>query len=162
MSIPLSSIATNDRLIWAETRSCKFTVKSAYVLALEEQQCSALGDCSNGLVRRKVWKTILHLNVPQKVKHFAWRASRYILATKANLAKRKITLSGICELCGKEEETVYHTFWFCDHARGVWMSSKLVLPFEISPSWKFLDVVENLQRWEKTCPGLLEKVIMVC
>ena len=45
---------------------------------------------------------------------------------------------------------------------GVWMSSKLVLPFEISPSWKFLDVVENLQRWEKTCPGLLEKVIMVC
>ena len=38
MSIPLSSIATNDRLIWAETRSGKFTVKSAYALALEEQQ----------------------------------------------------------------------------------------------------------------------------
>ncbi|XP_065620312.1 uncharacterized mitochondrial protein AtMg00310-like [Quercus suber] len=36
-SIPLSTIDTNDRLIWAENRSGKFTVKSAYALALEEQ-----------------------------------------------------------------------------------------------------------------------------
>ena len=41
------------------------------------------------------------------------------------------------------------------------MTSKFVLPFEISPSWNFLDVVENLQKWDDTCPGLLEKVITV-
>nr|XP_023880230.1 uncharacterized protein LOC111992585 [Quercus suber] len=68
----------------------------------------------------------------------------------------------MCELCGKEEETICHLFWFCDHARGVWTSSKFVIPFEISLSWNFLDVVENLQRREESCPGLLEKVIMVC
>ncbi|KAK7817706.1 glutathione s-transferase zeta class [Quercus suber] len=68
----------------------------------------------------------------------------------------------MCELCGKEEETSCHLFWFCDHARGVWTSSKLVLQFEISRSWNFLDVVENLQRREQSYPGLLEKVIMVC
>ena len=162
MSIPLSTNDTNDRLIWAKNRSGKFTVKSTYVLALKEQQHMAMGDCSNGLVRKKTWKAIWHLNVPQKIKHFAWRAGRDILATKSNLAKRKIAPSGICELCGKEEETVSHFLWFCDHAKGVWMTSKLVLPFDIFPRWNFFDVVVNLQRWDDTSPGLLEKVIMVC
>ena len=41
------------------------------------------------------------------------------------------------------------------------MTSKLVLPFDIFPRWNFLDVVVNLQRWDDTSPGLLEKVIMV-
>ena len=161
MYIPLSTIDTNDRLIWAENRSGKFTIKSAYALALEEEQHTTMGDCLNGLACRKIWKAIWHLNVPQKIKHFAWRASRDILATKTNLAKWKIAPSGICELCGKEEEMVNHLLWFCDHTKGVWMTSKFVLPFEISPSWNFLDVVENLQKWDDTCPGLLEKVITV-
>ena len=51
LSIPLS---TNDRLVWAENRSGKFTVKNAYALTLEEQQRLALGDCSNSLVCRKI------------------------------------------------------------------------------------------------------------
>ena len=112
--IPLSTNDTNDRLIWAENRSGKFTVKNAYVLVLEEQQHTTMGDCSNGLVCKKTWKAIWHLNVPQKIKHFAWRAGQDILATKSNLAKRKIAPSGICELCGKEEEIVSHLLWFCD------------------------------------------------
>ncbi|KAK7857021.1 putative ribonuclease h protein, partial [Quercus suber] len=136
--------------------------KRAYALALEEQQNSATGDCSNGLARKKIWKALWQLNIPQKIKHFTWRAGRDILATKMNLAKRKIAPSGMCELCGKEDETVSHLLWFCDHAKGVWTSSKLVFPFEISPSWSFLDVVENFMRWVDISSGLLEKVITVC
>ena len=131
MSIPLSTNDTNDRLIWAKNRSGKFTVKSTYVLALKEQQHMAMGDCSNGLVCKKTWKAIWHLNVPQKIKHFAWKAGRDILATKMNFAKRKITPNGVCELCGQDEETVCHLLWFCDHAKEVWTTSKFVLPFEI-------------------------------
>ena len=67
-----------------------------------------------------------------------------------------------CELCKKEEEIICHLFWFCDHAKGAWTTSKLVLPFKIPPRWSFLDVVENLLRWEDTSLGLLEKVITVC
>ena len=52
--------------------------------------------------------------------------------------------------------------WFCKHARGVWESSKLAIPFTISPSWTFLDVVQNLQQWEGSQPGLTKKVISVC
>ena len=36
LGIPLSSSNTQDRMIWAENSSGKFTVKSAHTLALEE------------------------------------------------------------------------------------------------------------------------------
>ena len=146
MYIPLSTIDTNDRLIWAENRSGKFTIKSAYALALEEEQHTAMGDCLNGLACRKIGKAIWHLNVPQKIKHFAWRASRDILTTKANLAKRKIAPSGIYELCGKEEEMVNHLLWFCDHAKGVWMTSKFCFRLKslrVGTSWMWWRIYKS-------------------
>ena len=93
---------------------------------------------------------------------FAWKASCDILASNQNLTKRKITENGVCDLCGKEKESTCHLLWFYDHAKEVWCNSKLSLPFEISESWKFIDVLENLQRNEHLRPGLLEQVTMVC
>ena len=66
LSIPLSTNGTNDRLVWAENRSNKFTVKSAYLLALKEQQRLAMGDCLNSLNHKKIWKALWNLNVLQK------------------------------------------------------------------------------------------------
>lgn len=103
LSIPLSTTSNRDRLIWVENRSGKFFIKSAYILALEEQKQSAVADYSNGAARRRLWKTIWTLNIPQKIK-----ASRDILALKQNLAKRKITEDRVCKLCGKEEESTCH------------------------------------------------------
>ena len=57
LGIPLSSSNTNDRIVWAENRSGKFTVKSAYALALEEKAHNTEADCSEELARRKIWKT---------------------------------------------------------------------------------------------------------
>ena len=71
LSIPLSSSSMQDRLIWAGNKSGKFTVKSAYALALEE----------------KTPNTIWQMKALQKIKHFAWKAGRNILATKSNLAQ---------------------------------------------------------------------------
>ena len=53
LGIPLSTSSTNDRLVWAENKSEKFTVKNAYFLALEEQKNSGLAECSNSMARRK-------------------------------------------------------------------------------------------------------------
>ncbi|KAL0011885.1 hypothetical protein SO802_006993 [Lithocarpus litseifolius] len=102
------------------------------------------------------------IQVPTKVKHFAWKACRDILATRENLWKRNITKDNLCESCGKAPETVCHIFWFCDRAKEVWSSSKLILPFEISPSWKFIDVMWKLQKLSDECPGLVERTIMIC
>ena len=133
LGILLSSSNTQDRLIWAENRSGKFTVKSAYALASEEKSCATRVDYSDESTRRKIWKSIWVLKIPPKIKHFVWKAARGILATKSNLAKRKITSDGICELCGVSEETVCHLLWSCDHAKEVWSNSKFTLLFEISP-----------------------------
>ena len=74
LSIPLSSTSTQDRVIWAENKSGKFTVKSAYVLALEEKTPETMADCSDESTRSKIWKSIWQMKTPQKIKHFAWKA----------------------------------------------------------------------------------------
>ena len=148
LGIPLSSMGRKDRLIWAACKSGKFSVKSAYELAYEEKTEQDRGDCSNDSQRKRVWRCIWQLNLPYKLRHFAWKAGRNILATKDNLKQRKIVGDDECVLCGLPVETTCHLLWFCKHARGVWDTSKLVIPFTISPSWTFLDVVQNLQHWE--------------
>ena len=81
------------------------------------------------------------MNTPKKLKHFAWKACKNILATKENLKRRDITNDSVCKACEKHSEFVCHIFWFCDRAKEVWESSKVALPFEIRPSWDFIDVV---------------------
>ena len=162
LGIPLSSSNTQDRMIWAENSSGKFTVKSAHTLALEEKSHATRADCSDESARRKIWKSIWRLKIPPKIKHFAWRVAQGILATKSNLAKRKITSDGICELCGVNEETVCHLLWTCDHAKEVWSNSKFALPFKILPQWNFLDILEKLQGCDHSRPGQMEQFITVC
>ena len=106
--------------------------------------------------------SIWQMKTPQKIKHFAWKASWDILASKSSLAQRKIISDGTCDLCGQEQETVCHLLWTCDHAKEVWKNSKFALPFEILSHWSFLDVVANLQRCGQSRPGQLEQFIMVC
>ena len=101
------------------------------------------------------------MNVPNKVKHFAWKACRNILATKENLWRRNITKESICEACGEQVESISHLFWFCERAKEVWSSCKLSFPFEILPSWNYMDVIWQLQKWEESRLGLLERTVML-
>nr|XP_023923148.1 uncharacterized protein LOC112034569 [Quercus suber] len=162
LGIPLSLMGRQDRLIWAANKSGKFSVKLAYLLAYEEKLEQNRGDYSNASLRNQVWRSIWQLKLPHKLRHFAWKVGRNILATKDNLIRRKITEDATCVLCGQPEETTYHLLWFCKHAREVWESSKLALPFVFDQSWNFLDIVQNLQNREVTHSGLLEKIISVC
>uniref|UniRef100_A0A7N2LP66 RNase H type-1 domain-containing protein n=1 Tax=Quercus lobata TaxID=97700 RepID=A0A7N2LP66_QUELO len=36
------------------------------------------------------------------------------------------------------------------------------MPFEIHPSWKFMDVMWQLQRWTESCLGLVERTTVIC
>ena len=102
------------------------------------------------------------MKVPNKVKHFTWKACRNILATKENLWRRKVTQEGICEECGDMIELASHLFWFCKQAQAVWSHSKPVLPFTISQSWEFIDVVGQLLKWRDAYPDIMERAIMIC
>ena len=70
------------------------------MLALEEKLHDTKADCSDELVRRRIWKSIWQMKTPQKIKHFSWKASWDILASKSSLAQQKIISDGTCDLCG--------------------------------------------------------------
>ena len=38
----------------------------------------------------------------------------------------------------------------------------MALPFEIKPSWDFIDVVWHIQKRKDQCPGFLERIIAIC
>ena len=110
---------------------------------------------------KQTWRRLWQMNVPNKVKHFAWKKCKNILATKENLWRRNITKDNTCEVCKKQVESIGQLFWFCDHAKEVWSSCKLSLPFEIHPLWDYMDVIWHLQKWEESRPELLERAVMI-
>ena len=56
------------------------------------------------------WQKIWSLQIPNKLKTFAWRASRNILPTKANLCSRGVLDDPTCDACGLIAETSGHLF----------------------------------------------------
>ncbi|XP_075664485.1 uncharacterized protein LOC142634090 [Castanea sativa] len=162
LSIPLSAQGGIDRMIWLETKNGKFIVRSAYELAQIIQSDDNITESSDPTALKQTWRCLWDMNVPNKIKHFAWKACKNILATKENLQKRSITKDSICDSCGKASKSTCHLFWLCDKAKETWSSSKLVIPFKVSPQWKFMDVMWHLQRWTELYPGLVERAIAIC
>ena len=114
-SIPLSVQLPKDKLIWAGNNNGKFSVKSAYRLAVEGARFDSGPSSDDGILRR-FWRSVWRIPVPHKVRHFAWRACHNILPTKENLMRRKVLQDDWCEECKVEAETTGHLFWRCPRA----------------------------------------------
>lgn len=145
-----------------ENKNGKFTVKSAFKLAQNIHSDGNTPESFDHAALKQMWRRLWDMNVPNKIKHFAWKACKDILATKENLKKRNITKDCTCDSCGKAAESTCHLFWLCDKAKETWSLSKLVTPFEISPTWTFMDVMWQFQRWTESHPGLMERAIVIC
>ena len=113
LSTPLSNLVTKDRLVWAEDKKVRFTVRSAYKLAREIMAEDNNASCSDPMKLQSVWRGVWSMNLPNKIKHFACKACNDILATKESLFRRKITVNNLCEACGKHVETIMHMLCFC-------------------------------------------------
>ena len=145
----LSNLVTKDRLVWVEDKKGRFTVRSAYKLAREIMAEDNNASCSDPMKLQSVWRGVWSMNLPNKIKHFAWKACSDILATKDSLFRRKIRVNNLCEACGKRVETIMHMLCFCSRGTEVWNASKLSLPFIIRESWSFVDTFSRLQNcWE--------------
>ena len=94
LGIPMSLSLPNDSRIWAWSNNGRFTVKSAYEVALkvlcEAKGNDVHGECSNSSKMAETWKSIWKLKCTSKIKHFLWRACKNILPTNYYLAKRKV------------------------------------------------------------------------
>ena len=119
LALPLNNLNSQDKLIWKENRAQKFTVCSAYQVALRllhpNQAEHSLGQ-AHGSTWRKIWK----LNVPPKVRNFLWRACSGCLPTRENLHKKRVRVDEKCEVCCHHFETICHVLWECPFARNIW------------------------------------------
>lgn len=74
--IALSSQLPNDKQIWAITTNERFNVRSAYQLAMELSLGSGVAFALDNSNMRMFWKYLWGINIPHKVKHFAWPACK--------------------------------------------------------------------------------------
>jgi hypothetical protein len=65
---------------------------------------------------RPSWKIIWNSLVPPKVKLLAWKICNNAISTQLNLMKRGISTTGLCQICGREDEDTFHAFIQCPHA----------------------------------------------
>lgn len=72
--------------------------------------------------QKKFWKSLWQLRVPNKIKHFVWRACNDALPTKANLRHRHVMDSDIYDLCREHPEDTVHALRSCNEIACVWSS----------------------------------------
>ena len=108
LGIPLSKRNLPDRIVWAQTPFGLFSTSSAYKLLMSSIS-AGLVDSLNLSPQKQFWKGIWQLRIPNKIKHFIWRASNNELPTMGNLFHRHITSLATCELYKACPEDSLHT-----------------------------------------------------
>ena len=137
-----------------------FTVWSTYNLAMESLLGPHNGGSSNkGL--KPLWKRIWSMNVPSKVKCFAWRICKRILLTKATLCHRHLISDLICEACGLAAETTGHLLWDCNKAKEIWNGVSLNLEGLGNGCDDFTDILWKFIENETSSPMNLELFITI-
>ena len=125
--IPVSQYLIEDLLIWPHTMDGSYSVKNAYkLLAAEIRFALPSSSATEGC--KPFWNRIWNLLVPNKVKHFMWRASNESLPTKLNLFTQYILLENICSLYEEHAEDTIHCLWLCDRVKCIWLSYSIFSP----------------------------------
>ena len=86
-SIPLSSIPTEDTIIWPFTPTCVYSVKSEYNFLFKS---NSFNNNEYHPESNKLWKKVWALDVQPKIRNFLWRAIKNSIPWKANLKHGKI------------------------------------------------------------------------
>ena len=80
--------------------------------------------------------------MPNKVKHFAYKACNNALPTMSNLAHRHISTSDLCEQCKAAPEDTIHALWACKELEGVWGSLSWARPTSLARPQSFNDLLD--------------------
>uniref|UniRef100_A0A803PFL5 RNase H type-1 domain-containing protein n=1 Tax=Cannabis sativa TaxID=3483 RepID=A0A803PFL5_CANSA len=121
LTIPLSFYQSTDRLIWHHNTNGFYSVKSSFHLATsisEKDQESSSDDYKTW------WKFFWKLQLPPKVKIFAWKVIQNALPVATALHKRKVIDSTLCTRCKSAWESIGHALFSCKFAKSVWKNTK--------------------------------------
>ena len=111
LSISLSHLPTEDKVIWPFNSSGVFSIKSGTKFLKKET--NLLAPRSSQAQDNDIWKRIWRLSVPNKVRNFLWRDCHNTIPVKQSLWKRKLLSDDICEQCRSSSETIFHALWEC-------------------------------------------------
>ena len=106
--------------------------------------------------KKKASGNTWRINVPHKIRHFAWRACQDILPVRTNLVKRNVLQVDTCSGCNTEAEDAMHFFWKCTRAKELWSSTKLVFPNVMDQLCSFKEMLWCLMMDEKSSPENIE------
>uniref|UniRef100_A0A803QKQ2 Reverse transcriptase domain-containing protein n=1 Tax=Cannabis sativa TaxID=3483 RepID=A0A803QKQ2_CANSA len=142
LAIPLPLTPSPDDQIWEYSKSGVYSVRFGYHLSLSSTSPPNIPSSSSPSPWRK---NLWHLNLPAKVKHFAFRATNSTLPTAKNLAYRKIIHSPGCDRCGNLEESVSHALFYCQSIRRVSKGTQLYpYIFSCSSEIMFHDIADMI------------------
>uniref|UniRef100_A0A803NT11 Reverse transcriptase zinc-binding domain-containing protein n=1 Tax=Cannabis sativa TaxID=3483 RepID=A0A803NT11_CANSA len=126
LTIPLSFYQSNDRLIWHHNTNGIYSVKLGFHLASsisEKDQESSSDDYKTW------WKYFWALQIPPKVKIFAWKVVQNALPVATGLHKRKVIDSALCSRCKHAWESIGHALFSCKSAKAVWKNTKFLIDY---------------------------------
>jgi hypothetical protein len=120
----------NDWPAWHYDSMGKFSVKSAYKLAVQIREHELGRDASSsgsaqGTDGVFAWYKIWQLKFPNKVDMFIWRMVHNSLPVRRNLARRGIELDTVSPVCKRFDEDCGHLFFKCKGARACWRDMNL-------------------------------------
>lgn len=115
--IPLNNRSPTDVNYWWPTNDGIYTTKSGYWLGRLGHITGWARRYSND--NQTVWKLICNIGGPPKLCHFLWRACRGALATQGRLLDRHVVESGMCILCGEDQESIIHALFLCPEVAKV-------------------------------------------
>ncbi|CAI9087190.1 OLC1v1021204C1 [Oldenlandia corymbosa var. corymbosa] len=99
-----------DRPSWLFNKAGKFSVKSAYELALDDSILQANRD----------WRKIWSWEGPQRMRSFLWLAWHDRLPTNVLCKRRGVIPTETCSGCSREAESTLHALRDCPVARELW------------------------------------------
>lgn len=120
LRIMLSSNPSQDFLIWEHERKELYSVISGYRLLKQQELNSVSGESSRATTNGKVWCKLWKMDVPNKIKVFAWCFSRGSLPTQGNLAKKRIIENLEYPFCRNQSKNTFHATFECPKLAGVW------------------------------------------
>lgn len=88
-NLALTNLDGSDKLIWKFNNKGMYTVKSAYMYAMETLIDNAEYRVSGD------WMRMWNLHIPQRIKVFLWRVLRGVLPTRMRLQDRGGPLFGL-------------------------------------------------------------------
>jgi hypothetical protein len=121
LSIKIPPRPVDDFVAWSGEHNGLFSVRSAYRIGMQPKLVELSGgqSSSDPTGDRKVWDLIWKLNVPPKLRIFAWRAASDSLGVRLNLSRRIHTITPICTICGHAPEDAHNALVSCTLARAL-------------------------------------------